>query len=78
MEQPKLTADVAERIINLLRDNPGVSFPLSDIADATAQPVADLAAYLYDLTDRGIIVHNVTPDGVDVYAFPAANQRGST
>jgi hypothetical protein len=78
MEQPKLTAELAERIINLLRDNPGVSLPLSDIADATAQPVEDLAVYLEDLAARGIVIHATTPDGVDVYAFPAEYQRGTT
>jgi hypothetical protein len=78
MEQPKLTAELAERIINLLRDNPGVSLTLSDIADATAQPVEDLAVYLEDLATRGIVIHETTLDGMDVYAFPAEYQRGTT
>lgn len=78
MEQPKLTAELAERIINLLRDNPGVSMPLSDIANATAQPVEDMAVYLEDLAERGLVIQTTTPDGVDVYAFPAELQRGTT
>jgi hypothetical protein len=78
MEQPKLTAELAERIINLLRDNPGVSLPLSDIADATAQPVEDLAVYLEDLAERGLVIQSTTPDGVDVYTFPSEFQRGTT
>jgi len=78
MEQPKLTAQIAEQIINLLRDNPGVSQTLSDIANATAQPVEDLASYLEDLATRGLVIHSTTPDGVDVYAFPAELQRGTT
>jgi hypothetical protein len=78
MEQPKLTAELAEQIINLLRDNPGVSLPLSAIADATAQPVEDLAVYLEDLAARGVVINETTPDGVDVYAFPAEYQRGTT
>jgi hypothetical protein len=78
MEQPKLTAEIAEQIINVLRDNPGVSLPLSDIADAVAQPVEDLAAYLEDLATRGLVTQSTTPDGVDVYAFPAELQRGTT
>ena len=78
MEQPKLTAELAERIINLLRDNPGVSLPLSDIADATAQPVENLASYLEDLAARGLVIQSTTPDGVDVYTFPAELQRWTT
>jgi hypothetical protein len=78
MEQPKLTAELAERIINLLRDNPGVSLPLSDIADATAQPIENLAVYLEDLARRGLVIQSTTPDGVDVYTFPAELQRGTT
>jgi hypothetical protein len=78
MEKPKLTAELAEQIINLLRDNPGVSMRLSAIADATAQPVEDVAVYLLDLAERGIVIAGTTPDGVDVYVFPAQLQRGTT
>jgi DNA-binding IclR family transcriptional regulator len=78
MEQPKLTAAMAERIVNLLRDNPGVSQTLADIADATEQPVENVAAYLEDLAGHGLVIHDTTPDGVDVYSFPAEYQRGTT
>lgn len=40
MERPKLTSELAERIVNLLRDNPGISMTLGDIADETDLPVA--------------------------------------
>jgi len=78
MENPKLTPDRAEQIINTLRDNPGVEMTLSDIADATGLPVADLGAYLEDLTDRDMLLKRTTDDGFDTYMFPVAFQRGST
>jgi len=78
MENPKLTPDRAEQIINTLRDNPGVEMTLSDIADATGLPIADLGAYLEDLTDRDMLLKRTTDDGFDTYMFPVAFQRGST
>jgi len=78
MSDPKLTGDRAEEIINLLRDNPGVSQTLGDIADATGLPIEVVAAHLVDLADNGPLLHDVTPDGVDVYHFPADYQRGTT
>ena len=78
MSDPKLSSDRAEQIINLLRDNPGVSQTLGDIADATGLPVAEVAAHMVDLADRGPLLHDITPDGVDVYSFPADFQRGSS
>jgi DNA-binding IclR family transcriptional regulator len=78
MENPKLTPDRAEQIINTLRDNPGVEMTLSDIADATGLSIADLGAYLEDLTDRDMLLKRTTDDGFDVYTFPVAFQRGST
>jgi hypothetical protein len=39
MERPKLDGETAERIINLLRNNPSVSMTLGDIADGTELPV---------------------------------------
>jgi hypothetical protein len=79
MEQPQLTGDLAERIINLLRDNPGVSMTLGDISDMLAIPDAELAAHLEELSGQGgPLLHDLTPDGVDVYSFPAEYQRGAT
>jgi hypothetical protein len=77
MEHPKLTSDRAERIINLLRDNPGLSLTLSDIADATGIPIDELADHLVDLVGRMMLIGEQTPDGVDVYRFPEAYQRGT-
>ena len=77
MENPKLTADRAEQIINTLRDNPGVEMTLGDIADAVGMPIADLGAYLEDLSDRNMLIKRTTNDGFDVYTFPVAFQRGS-
>jgi predicted ArsR family transcriptional regulator len=78
MEQPKLTSDRAELIVNLLRDNPGVSMTLADIADETGLAVEDLAAHLEDLVSHHLVIREVTPDGFDVYRFPDEYQRGST
>lgn len=78
MNDPKLSSDQAEQIINLLRDNPGVSQSLSDIADATGLSIEEVAAHMVELADNGPLLHDVTPDGVDVYHFPAEYQRGST
>jgi DNA-binding IclR family transcriptional regulator len=78
MENPKLTSDRAEQIINTLRDNPGVEMTLGDIADATGIPIEDLGAYLEDLTDRDMLLKRTAADGFDVYTFPVAFQRGST
>lgn len=78
MENPKLTPDRAGQIINTLRDNPGVEMTLSDIADATGLPIADLGAHLEDLAERGLLLTRTTDDGFDVYTFPVAFQRGST
>jgi hypothetical protein len=78
MEQPKLTGETADRIINLLRDNPGVSMTLSDISNMLSIPVEDLAAYLEELSGEAQpLFHEVTADGVDVYSFPAELQRGT-
>jgi hypothetical protein len=78
MENPKLTSDRAELIINTLRDNPGVEMTLGDIADATGLPIEDLGAYLEDLSDRAMLLKSTTADGFDVYTFPAEYQRGAT
>jgi len=78
MQNPKLTPDRAERIINLLRDNPGVELTLGDISDQTGLPVEELAAHLEDLTDRGMLLKATTSDGFDLYTFPVAFQRGTT
>lgn len=79
MSDPKLTPAIAERIINFLRDNPGVSQTLIDISDALKIPVAELAAYLEELSgENQPLVHDLTPDNVDVYFFPAEYQRGTT
>jgi hypothetical protein len=78
MENPKLTPDRAEQIINTLRDNPGVEMTLSDIADATGLPVEDLGAHLEELIDHDLLIKSTTADGFDVYTFPVAFQRGST
>jgi hypothetical protein len=77
MEQPKLTADRAEQIINLLRNNPGVEMTLGQIADETGLPVEELAAHLEDLADRARIEKAITTDGFDVYRFPAEYQSGT-
>jgi hypothetical protein len=78
MENPKLTSDRAELIINTLRDNPGVEMTLSDIADATGLPIEDLGAHLEDLSERAMLLKSTTVDGFDVYTFPAEYQRGTT
>ena len=77
MDEPKLTSDRAETIINLLRDNPGVSMTLADIGDETNLPVEELAAHLEDLVARGMLEAETTPDGFDVYRFPADYQSGT-
>ncbi len=77
MEEPKLTSGRAELIINLLRDNPGVSMTLADIEDETNLPVEELAAHLVELVDHGVLEQETTPDGFDVYRFPADYQRGT-
>lgn len=79
MSEPKLTPGQAERIINFLRDNPGVSLTLIDLSDALGTPVEELAAYLAELSrDNVPIVHEMTPDDVDVYYYPAELQRGES
>lgn len=78
MERPKLSGENAEQIINLLRDNPGVSMTLADIADETELPVEDLGAYLEELSAHNLLVHDVTPDEVDVWSFPDEYQTGTT
>ena len=78
MENPRLTSDLAEQIVNLLRDNPGVEMTLGDISDETGLPVADLAAYLEELVSHNLVLKGTTPDGFDVYSFPSDYQRGST
>ncbi len=77
MERTNLTSERAETIINLLRDNPGVSMTLGDIVDATNLPVDELAANLEEIVGHGLILKETTVDGFDVYRFPAANQRGT-
>ena len=77
MERPKLDGETAERIINLLRNNPGVSMPLGDIADGTELPVEDLAVYLEELTDHQHLVAETADDDVDTYRFPDNQQRGT-
>jgi hypothetical protein len=77
MENPKLTPDDAELIINLLRNNPGVDMTLGDIGDQTGLPVEVLAAHLASLVSGRKIEHGTTVDGFDVYRFPDDYQRGS-
>jgi len=78
MDQPKLSGERAEQIVNLLRDNPGVEMTLGDIADQTGLPAAELAAYLEELVDHGLALKSTSADGFDTYSFPAEYQRGST
>ena len=77
MERPKLTPERAETIVNLLRDNPGVSMTLGDIADATDVPVEELGAHLDELVDHGLVETETTADGFDVYRFPSDYQSGT-
>ncbi len=77
MERPKLSSDNAERIVNLLRDNPGVEMTLGDISDQTGLPVEDLGAYLDELVAHMLVETETTADGFDVYRFPAQFQRGT-
>ena len=77
MDEPKLTSDRAEMLINLLRDNPGVSMTLADIGDETNLPVDELAAHLEELVAHAVLEKETTPDGFDAYRFPADYQRGS-
>lgn len=77
--EPKLTPALAERIVNLLRDNPGVSLTLIDISDMLKIPVEELAAHLEDLSgENRPLIHDITPDGVDVYFYPSELQRGES
>lgn len=79
MSDPKLTSGLAERIVNFLRDNPGVSQTLVDLSDALKIPVEELASYLEDLSREGQpLIHEITPDGVDVYFYPSELQRGES
>jgi DNA-binding IclR family transcriptional regulator len=78
MENPKLTSERAELIINLLRDNPGVFMTLGDIADETELPADEVAAHLQDLLAHGLILNEVTGDGLDTYRFPDEFQRGAS
>ena len=77
MDEPKLTSDRAEMIINLLRDNPGVSMTLADIGDETNLPVDELAAHLEELVEHAVLEKETTVDGFDAYRFPADYQRGT-
>ncbi len=77
MESQKLDADRAEAIINLLRDNPGISMSLGDINYAIGVLADLLAAHLAEMIQKGILEGDTTPDGYDVYRFPATNQRGT-
>jgi hypothetical protein len=77
MERPKLDGETAERIINLLRNNPGLSMILSDISDGTELPVEDLAVYKEELDEHQHMVAETTDDGFDLYRFPENQQRGS-
>ena len=78
MEHPQLTPERAEAIINLLRDNPGVSMTLGTIADETGLPVEDVAAYFAELGSSEVIVKETTPDGFDTYRFAVEFQTGTT
>ena len=75
--EEQLTPERADRIISLLRDNPGVSMTLTDISDETEIEIAALAAHLADLAERGVLYHEISHDGVDLYSFPQEFQRGS-
>lgn len=77
MERPKLTPEIAEQIVNLLRNNPGLSLTMSDIADETGLAVEDVAAYMEELSGRSFVLRETTDDGYDVYRFPDEYQRGS-
>ena len=77
MDEPKLTPDLAERLINLLRDNPGASMTIGDISDEMGLPAEELGAHLDDLVERAVLEKDTTPDGFDVYRFPADYQRGT-
>jgi DNA-binding IclR family transcriptional regulator len=78
MERPKLTSARAEQLINLLRDNPGVSMTLGDLADETGIPIDEIGAHMEELIDHNLVVKDTSDDGVDSYNFPAEYQRGTT
>lgn len=77
MERPQLSSEIAEAVVNLLRDNPGVSMTLDQISEELNLPVEDLAAYLDELVGHKLVVQDTTPDGFDTFAFPAEYQRGT-
>ena len=74
MERPKLDGETAEGIINLLRNNSGVSMTLSDIADGTDLVIEDITMYMEELTDHQHVVAETTDDGFDTYRFPKNQQ----
>lgn len=78
MDQPKLTSGTAEQLINLLRDNPGVSMTLGDLSDQTGIPVEEIGAYMEELVGHNLVLKDTTEDGFDTFSFPAEYQRGST
>jgi hypothetical protein len=54
MEQPQLTSTRAEQLINLLRDNPGVSMTLGDLSDQTDIPIEEIGAHMEELVDHNL------------------------
>ena len=78
MERPKLTSERAEQLINLLRDNPGVSMTLGDLSDETGIPIDEIGAHMEELVDHNLVLKDTADDGVDTYSFPAEYQRGTT
>lgn len=77
MERPKLTSEIAESIINLLRDNPGVAMTLDQIADEIDLPVEDLGAHLDELVQHNIVDQETDAEGFDMYRFPDQFQRNT-
>ena len=77
MEPHKLTSERTEQIVNLLRDNPGVSMTLADIADQLSLDADELAANLTELEEHNLVIRETTDDGFDTYRFPDEYQRGT-
>ena len=78
MERPKLTSTRAEQLINLLRDNPGVSMTLSDLSDQTDIPIEEIGAHMEELVEHNLVLKDTSDDGFDSYRFPVEYQRGTT
>ncbi|KAB8141315.1 hypothetical protein F8S13_19665 [Chloroflexia bacterium SDU3-3] len=66
-----------ERVVGLLRDNPGCALTVREVAESIGLNADEARAYLDDLAAHRLAIKEVAANGVGRYLFASAYQRAA-